>query len=201
VTCSCVTCAGGDESFQKGDNVVDDEHLNYHSIANPHPIVTFEAKIASDASLAPERFVVTARLKNPGGTDAVSTTVKEYSAAGLTAGASLRFAQQVDASNLPTGRYQWELTVVSHYSDRLPVTQTFTGFYEAVNNRREDVGNPYGDGWWLNGLDRVYPSADGALFVNDNVASSFFTKPASPPPGQPVTYILAPHHAAPRPVR
>ncbi len=104
--------------------------------------------------------------------DDIQGSPVNYSATGVTAGASYRFAAQIDASSLATGRYESQITITEQYSDG---SQQMLSDY-----RQQDVLNwtqsPFdlGPGWSLSGVDYLVPDAAGASLVQGDGAMAYF---------------------------
>ena len=85
-----------------------------------------------------------------------------YNPAGLSAGDTLRFALQHDATSLSTGRYDYSVLLTADYTSST-TTRTFTGSYDVVN--RSAATHPFGVGWQLEGLDKLVSGTGGMLWV------------------------------------
>jgi RHS repeat-associated protein len=129
--------------------------------------------IAGDFPLAPTRGTATLTGITAQATlDDIQGSPVDYSATGVTAGASYRFAAQIDAGSLPTGRYESQITITEQYSDG---SQQMLSDY-----RQQDVLNwtqsPFdlGPGWSLSGVDYLVPDAAGASLVQGDGAMAYF---------------------------
>ncbi len=120
------------------------------------PIVAVETTLLSSAGVPDS---IEAQLTFNG----VAQGLVTYSNTGLSAGTPLRFALAADGTGLSTGMYDWSMTITAKYSGTSYV-HTFTG-KQAVINR---TGSEFGNGWSLNGLDKLVTSSAGALLVKGN---------------------------------
>jgi RHS repeat-associated protein len=97
----------------------------------------------------------------------------------------VRLAGQFDASGLATGAYAYTAVVTSHFTDNSSRATSVPVRVLVVNER----GSPYGAGWTVAGLERVYPQSDGSMVVTDGTGTvEYFGPCASPgcytsPPG------------------
>ena len=144
------------------------QKLIYNSNTEPRPVVAIETSLQASASVPTS---IEAQLTFGG----VSGSTVTYSTSGLTAGAPLRFAFQVDGSTLSTGYYDYTVTLTAKYSGSADVVQTFTGSQAVVNRNASEFGR----GWWLNGLDRLITSSAGALLAKANGDGLWFKKNGS----------------------
>ncbi len=114
-----------------------------------------------------------------------------YDTSHLNPGDIMQIPLQGDATGLSTGRYSWSISVTANYGT--PVTTTYSGNVDIVNSS----GGPFGAGWSLNVLQRIWPvSGSGAIlelpgglslwFANGQQSGSFVT-----PPGDTSTLVLA----------
>lgn len=120
------------------------------------PIIAVETTLLSGASI-PDSIEATLTFNG------VSQGTVTYTNTGLTAGTPLRFALAADGTGLATGMYGWQMDIVTKYGGTSH-THTFTGQQAIVNRSSSE----FGDGWWLDGLDRLYTSGSGALLVKGN---------------------------------
>lgn len=81
---------------------------------------------------------------------------------GWTAGVARRIAVSFDASALATGVYPYNVVFTSIYADGTTSVSSINGMTVPVVNRG-DAANPWGKGWWLAGLEQLYPQADGSI--------------------------------------
>ena len=94
-----------------------------------------------------------------------------YSTTGLTAGRSLRFAQEANTSALATGRYNWQMDVTTT-SGGVQTVHAFTGSTNVVNRNSSTAA--FGRGWQLAGLDQLVSQTGGMLFVRSDGTTLWF---------------------------
>ncbi|MEQ1830852.1 MAG: Ig-like domain-containing protein, partial [Pirellula sp.] len=126
--------------------------------------------IAIDTALAPGQAIpsdITASLTFNG----VSGQSYSYSTVGLQPGQPMRFAIQVDGWALPTGMYDYTMNVTTTTAG-VPSTQSFSGKQAIINRANSEFGN----GWGLDGLDRLFDGPTGALMVRGNGDYLWFPK-------------------------
>ncbi|MBW3540935.1 MAG: hypothetical protein KY476_11745 [Planctomycetes bacterium] len=91
-----------------------------------------------------------------------------YDPTGFTPGEEIRFALQADLSEVPTGRYPYELELVAHYSTG-PARQFYNGEIEILNLNGRTIEQAdgstqwqafgaFGPGWALSDVPRVFES-------------------------------------------
>jgi YD repeat-containing protein len=97
-----------------------------------------------------------------------------FNNAGLTPGDTVRFAQQVDASSLATGHYQYTMTLTSHYGSTTS-TRTFTGYQDIVNRQSSE----FGPGWSLAEVDKLAVGTGGVLWAGGAGGTAWFTDTGS----------------------
>lgn len=81
---------------------------------------------------------------------------------GWAAGVARRIAVSFDASSLPTAVYPYNVVFTSTYADGSTSVSSINAMTVPVVNRG-DAANPWGKGWWLTGLEQLYPQADGSF--------------------------------------
>ncbi|HEX7794241.1 MAG TPA: RHS repeat-associated core domain-containing protein [Vicinamibacterales bacterium] len=96
---------------------------------------------------------------------------------------TLRIAGQFDASGLTSGAYMYSAAVKSYYTDGTSRTTTRPVRVLVINER----SSPYGAGWSVAGLQRVYPepSGYGVAIVDGMGSMQYFSGPCT---GNPCTY-------------
>lgn len=151
-----------------------------YSSARADPRVLVEVD-ATDASATPPDKMSIALLDGAGA--AVRLTnggTENFYAAGTSQ--ALRLAGQFDASGLATGAYTYTVRVRSWWGTRY--TETKIPVRVLVVNERE---SPFGAGWSIAGLQRLYPQNDGSVVIAEGGGRAvFFTGPCS---GTPCTYV------------
>lgn len=137
--------------------------LQYDSLAHdPRPVVAVD--VAWNSATTADQ--IEARL-SLGGLNGSSVF---YSTDGLSGGTAVRFALQLDASTLASGRYDYELTLIAHYTNGATSTRTYTGQYELINRD----GSEFGAGWMLAELDRLVAGTGGMLYVSGTGLTGWF---------------------------
>jgi YD repeat-containing protein len=91
-----------------------------------------------------------------------------YDTSLLNPGDILQVALQGDATSLATGRYGWQIDVTANYGT--PVTTTLTGSVNVINN----AGSPFGSGWSLLNVQRLWPVSGGVILEYGAGLSSWF---------------------------
>ena len=156
-----IAATGG---LQLVEDVAPNTALVYRSNSLTKPIVSVHTQFAPNVAVP---TAITARLIFNG----VSGPVYSYSTAGITAGQAMRFALQADGASLPTGMYDFTIEVTTTVAG-VALTQSFSGKQAIVNRSASE----FGFGWGLDGLDRLFDSASGALIVRGNGDSLWFPK-------------------------
>ena len=171
-----------------GNNFQSDTASVYNSSDNPHPIIQFNF---SDGDGLPTVPTGTAYMI---ATVKFGTLTQTVYYAAPTPETDYSFAFQVDASDLPTGRYGTSVQF-KFYDDTgvsIGTPHTYLSYYNLINRKYSDVNtssqrnNEFGDGWYLPDLDRLYIQAEnddvdrdtvpaGALLVTGNDEAVWFT--------------------------
>jgi YD repeat-containing protein len=122
--------------------------------------------------------------------NSVQGTAVWYNTAQLNPGDIMQIPLQGDATALSTGRYSWSISITVNYGT--PVTTTYSGNVDIVNSS----GSPFGAGWSLNVLQRIWPVTGGVIleepgglslwFANGQQQGTFVT-----PPGDTSTLVLS----------
>jgi hypothetical protein len=153
-----------------------DVRANFNSeAANPKPIVMWDA--TPPASTGFEDTIEA--VFNIDGADlppvfySMTTLADDPATPG---GDPFRMTQQADLSNLPTGRYDYTLTLAS--SRFFGSTSTYSGSILVVN----DSASPIGAGWNISGIRRVYKDAthQGAMVTLGDGTAKWYGDPAIP---------------------
>jgi len=131
--------------------------LQYRSTsADVRPILPIDALLSRRAAV-PQTF--SARL-TVGGMQQGEELYWNASGLPLATDSVSRLGVQFDASSLTTGRYPYELMLFSNY----PQSSIGGGAFGHVLIRNERT-SPFGAGWTLVGLDRLYPQADSSVVL------------------------------------
>ncbi len=144
------------------EDVAQDTWLNYRSDAITRPIATVDTQLAPGTALP---SAITAQLTFNG----VPGVLQHYATSDLVADSPLRIALQADGSALPSGLYDYTIDITLTLAGT-PVTQSFSGKQAIVNRAQSE----FGQGWGLEGLDRLYPQASGPLVVRGNGDAYWF---------------------------
>lgn len=96
-----------------------------------------------------------------------------YDTTGLSAGDPLRFVFQADASSLASGLYNWSLKLTETHGSEIS-TRYFADSKLLVNRH----ASPFGNLWWLDGLDQLAVEANAATVLFADGATARFTKSA-----------------------
>ncbi|MHB8974460.1 MAG: RHS repeat-associated core domain-containing protein [Pirellulaceae bacterium] len=138
--------------------------LTYQSDTQSNAIVVVETSLLASGGV-PSQLSAQLTFNGTAGTN------YGYSTYGLTAGRSLRFAQQPNTSALATGHYNWTLDVTTVYYG-ISTVHTFTGSTNVVN--RNSSTAPYGRGWQLAGLDQLAVQTGGVLLARGDGTTLWF---------------------------
>ena len=132
-----------------GSLVLSSSGLTYVSGSNAQPIVETDAYLSPTNGMATLTGVTA--VATLGG---IQSSPINYSASVADSG-SYRFAVQVNAAGLPTGRYDWQMTITQTYSDSSQLKATYFGQQDVLNWN----SSPYGlaPNWSLSGMDYLVP--------------------------------------------
>jgi RHS repeat-associated protein len=138
--------------------------LQYSSLqANPKPVVQFDpsTQVASNAANITS---VTAQATLGG---VVQGSPVTYTTSGLTDESTYRVPLQVDATQLASGSYPYDMAVTQHYSDGSAAGTDYQGYVDVVNrDQGPSAVDPLGAGWSIAGLEQLYqPSANGPALI------------------------------------
>ncbi len=103
------------------------------SLGNPHPIIAYE-------DFFPVGQTVPEKIKVELAFGGIAVPAVWYSTTGFVAGDTYRVAVMADAATLPTGTYDYTLTLTK-YTGGVPSAITRSGRYALVN----DINSPYGN--------------------------------------------------------
>ncbi len=184
LSCKC----GSDTSVSSGE--LREEHVlaSYRSFstarslrfvygserAGPHPILSAALRPASAPRISTQLSVGGVEQGPPLFTDTTNLGPNDI----------IRSSVQFDATQLPTARYPYTITVSSHYA--MSVSPSTVDGEVIVDN---ESGSPFGAGWTLAGLERLSPQSnsdlllvdgDGTTTVFENPLDKWRTGPAMP---------------------
>jgi RHS repeat-associated protein len=136
--------------------------LDYNSVAaNPLPIFIDHFQIDPSQAVP---ATVSAQLTFNG----VLGSTFYYSTSSLNPGDTMQIALQGDATGLSTGRYSYSVAVTANYGT--PVTTTTSGSVDIINSST----SPFGAGWSLSQLERIWPVTGGAILEQPGGTSLWF---------------------------
>ena len=139
--------------------------MQYVSGADPHPIISADVRLQQPTgSLTLSSITASLDL------DGIQSGLVSYSPSGVNFNQVYRFALQVDASSLVTGRYDWQMTITETYSDASTHTIVCCGMKDILNWN----ASPFGKDWWLTSLDYLVPNQDGVSLVEGDGTMGFF---------------------------
>ena len=154
-------------SRQTGDVLVSHTGGSGHTVlytatSNAQPIVVVETTFSTMLDYPDQ---IEARLTLGG----VAAGPIFYGGSSLMPESEVRFAIQADASSLSSGRFAYELQLISHYGSNT-ATQTFSGFQDVVNL----ADSEFGAGWKISDLDSLVAGAGGVLLVRGVGTTAWF---------------------------
>jgi len=178
-TCGAEVEGGSRTSLASGNLSVDHTLATYRSLgqarslrlvynsltADPRPIFRSTSTVSLRAAVPP-RASVTLLV---GGVTQPGQVFTDTSGFNERIDEDFVQAIQLDATAYPTGFYPYRLKLTSHYP-----TSAISGFAfgtVVVNNQRT---SPYGAGWGLDQLPRLYPTTEGILLVEGNGRTLIF---------------------------
>ena len=131
--------------------------------ADPHPILSVPLQPAAASRISTQLRVGGVDQGPPLFTDTTNLGPNDI----------IRSSVQFDASELPTARYPYTITVSSHYE--MSVSPSTVDGEIIVDN---EGGSPFGAGWTLAGLERLDPQRDGdVLLVDGDGTTTVFENP------------------------
>ncbi|MGH7191928.1 MAG: hypothetical protein ACREJM_00160, partial [Candidatus Saccharimonadales bacterium] len=146
--------------------------LSYNSYQRPHPLVdvtdTLSSTVANAANVETQMT-----LQDLSGKVVWTGSPVYYSPSGYTQGQQVEYADQIDATGLADGTYQWNMLVTENYSSGPAVTRQYAGF-AGIENRDN---SPYGSGWALHNVDRLViqsGSLSSGASLDDGSGNVFF---------------------------
>lgn len=140
----------------------------------PKPVIAVET-IFNGAPSGTTLTALSAQLKRNGANDGSAVTYT--SGLPSSAGTKLRFAlQSANSTALDTGMYEYTVVLTATFSNSTTSNTTFK-VSKAIVNRSNDSStkrSPFGEGWWLDGLDSLAVSSAGVLWVHGNGDAYWF---------------------------
>ena len=152
--------------IQSDFSLVQGHDLAYSSLtADVKPIVVVETTFTGGTTVpAPDSIEVRMTFGS------LSATTIYFTNSGLSTNANVFFADQIDASSLATGHYQYSMSVISHYGTTTS-TRVFSGYQDIVNR----TSSGFGPGWNLAELDSLSVGTGGVLWVGGKSGTAWFT--------------------------
>ena len=86
----------------------------------------------------------------------------------------MQFADQIDASSLATGHYQYTMTVTAYYGSST-ATSVYTGYQDIINRQ----GSELGKGWSLAEQDGLAVQSAGVLWNSGTGNTAWFASNGS----------------------
>jgi RHS repeat-associated protein len=140
--------------------------------ATPHMIVRVDVTQPSGSG-SPDS--ITAILRDT--TGAALTSQARWDGAAWVAGATNRIALDFATEAKPTGVYKLQVEVTGWYPVG-PVTASIPTREYVVVNRQN---SPFGAGWWLAGLERLYKLSNGFLWVGGDGSTRVYAQDVNHP--------------------
>jgi len=131
-------------------SVGDGQLLVYSSNSDPKPIIAVETDFNGGSPTSLQTVVTF---------NSVAGSTVYYNTTGISGTTRLRFATQVDATSLATGRYAWSMSLKAIYSDGSTSTRSYTGSSSIVNWDN----NTEGDNWNIADMERLTTVSGGML--------------------------------------
>jgi len=144
-----VSYTGDTQAFA---SVGDGQMLVYSSNSDSKPIIAVEADISGSIPTSLETVLTF---------NSVAGSTVYYLTTGISGTTRLRFATQVDATSLATGKYAWSMALKAKYSDGSSSTRVFTGSSYVVNWNN----NAEGDSWNIADMERLTAVTGGMLWA------------------------------------
>ena len=143
--------------------------LVYNSLnADPQPVIVSNTTIPFRAAIPP---TISTNL-TVGGVELANETFTDTSGLNEDIDETLRQVIQLNAGNVDTGVYQYQMALTSNY-DSSSISSALGG-YLIVNNQQNSV---FGAGWMLSDIDRLHVQDDGsALIVEGDGGSKHFSQ-------------------------
>ncbi|MEJ7591975.1 MAG: hypothetical protein WKF77_10530 [Planctomycetaceae bacterium] len=143
-------------------SVGDGQMLVYSSNSDPKPIIAVEADFNGGTPTSLESVLTF---------NSVAGATVYYNTTGLSGTTRLRFATQVDATSLATGKYAWSMSLKAKYSDGSSSTRSYTGSSSIVNWN----DNAEGDSWNIADMERLTSVSGGMLWMRGDGVTALFS--------------------------
>ncbi len=161
--CDC-DCSPADTMPDGAGSTSADSLQQQSTTVNPRPIIRVRTQIEPDQS-PPDLIEVQLEFNG------VAQPTVFLDPTGFSSGDRFLAAAQADASALATGRYAWEMKVVSHYGSS-KLEDNFSGFQDVVNR----TASEFGAGWSLAELDRLNIETEGVNLITGANQAIWFQK-------------------------
>ena len=129
--------------------------------ADVRPVIAVETTFTE--TTIPDDIEVYATL------DTLSSGSTWFDTSNLATDDELRFAIQMDASTLETGRYSYQMTIIAHYGTET-ATRAFSGFVHHVNLGDSTTG----DGWNIAVTEQLVSATGRLLHVRGDGTTVWF---------------------------
>jgi RHS repeat-associated protein len=149
--------------------------LVYNSaVADPQPTFLVRYQLSPTQAL-PSSVTGQLTLTNSSGTTVFTGPVVSYNPSSLNPGDWMQMALPANAAGLATGRYNWQVQVIANYSPA--VTTNYSGSFNLITGSTtpdSQTANPFGAGWSLDNVERLWPVTGGVILQNPDGTSLWF---------------------------
>ena len=149
--------------------------LVYNSaVADPQPVFLVRYQL-DPAQALPSAVTAQLTLTNGSGQTVFTGPTVTYDPSALNPGDWMQLALQANAAGLPTGRYTWQIALAASYSTSF--STTYSGAVDLVTGSTTPTtatANPFGPGWSLAGVSRLWPVTGGAILQQPDGTSLWF---------------------------
>lgn len=151
--------------------------LVYHGLqANPTGTITVDVK---DTSTTRTDTTISLKILDAGGTPVSNVLGRTENFFRNQAGAWLRLGARFAVPSSTTGSYSYKAVATSYYSNGTSASTTIPVRVLVVNERN----SPYGAGWSIAGLQRVYPQSDGGIVLTNGTGTvQYYAGPCASAP-------------------
>jgi YD repeat-containing protein len=149
--------------------------LVYNSaVADPQPTFLVHYQLSPSQAL-PSSVTAQLTLTDSGGHTVFSGPTVYFNPAALNPGDWMQMALPATAAGLATGRYNWQIQVTANYGT--PTTTTYSGAVNLITagtTPNNLTSNPFGPGWSLANVARLYAVSGGVILQNPDGTSLWF---------------------------
>jgi len=151
--------------------------LVYHGLqANPTGTITVDVK---DTSTTRSDTTISLKILDASGTPVTNVLGRTENFFRNQTGAWLRLGARFGVPSLSTGAYSYKAVATSYYSNGTTASTTIPVRVLVINERN----SPYGAGWSIAGLQRVYPQSDGGMVLTDGTGTvQYYAGPCASAP-------------------